>query len=218
MAYIACYWKSKSKSKLCYDWRSVGQSILVSAPIWGPKPDFYYCQRVVGLLMWGALSDERTGLSFTFAAGPRQPSHFLLRVPRDSLRYFTVSDSRLPQPGGPGFRIYIPLEQGVPVVPPGNGFLFRRLLRLARPRWKHSNPPTRDDTENESKSYITIDGRSAVLSLNKAPIWSLRPDFYSCQTVAGLLMWGSFSDERASLSFTIATGLRQSGHFRVRFS
>jgi hypothetical protein len=27
------------------------------------------------LLMWGVLSDERTGLSFTTAAGPRQRSH-----------------------------------------------------------------------------------------------------------------------------------------------
>jgi hypothetical protein len=30
--------------------------------------------------MWGALSDERTGLSFTIAAGPRQRSHFRVRV------------------------------------------------------------------------------------------------------------------------------------------
>jgi hypothetical protein len=34
------------------------------APIWGLRPDPYYCQTVVGLLMWGALSDERKGLSF----------------------------------------------------------------------------------------------------------------------------------------------------------
>jgi hypothetical protein len=34
------------------------------APIWGLGPDLYYCQTVAGLLMWGALSDERTGLSF----------------------------------------------------------------------------------------------------------------------------------------------------------
>jgi hypothetical protein len=40
------------------------------APIWGTEPDFYYCQTVEGLLMWGTLSDERTSLSFTFAAGP----------------------------------------------------------------------------------------------------------------------------------------------------
>jgi hypothetical protein len=47
-------------------------------------------------LIWGALSDERTGLSFTIAAGPRQRSHFRVRVPLDSWPYFTVSDSGLP--------------------------------------------------------------------------------------------------------------------------
>jgi hypothetical protein len=30
---------------------------------WGLRPDLYYCQTVADLLMWGALSDERTGLS-----------------------------------------------------------------------------------------------------------------------------------------------------------
>jgi hypothetical protein len=39
---------------------------------------------------------------------------------------------RLPQPGEPDARIYIPQEQGGPVLPPGNG-----LLRLAR----YSDPP-----------------------------------------------------------------------------
>jgi hypothetical protein len=46
--------------------------------------------------MWGALSDKRTGLSVTIAAGPRQRSHSRVRVPWDSRPYFTVSDSRLP--------------------------------------------------------------------------------------------------------------------------
>jgi hypothetical protein len=46
------------------------------APIWGLRPYLYYCQTVAGLLMWGALSGERTGLSFTIATGPRQRSHF----------------------------------------------------------------------------------------------------------------------------------------------
>jgi hypothetical protein len=45
------------------------------APIWGLRQDFYYRQTVDGLLMWGALSDERTGLSFTTADGPRHRSH-----------------------------------------------------------------------------------------------------------------------------------------------
>jgi hypothetical protein len=45
----------------------------------------------------------------------------------------------------------------------------------------------------ESESYITTDGQSTSLSWNKAPIWGFRPDFYFCQTVAGLLMWGALS-------------------------
>jgi hypothetical protein len=44
-------------------------------------------------LIWGALSDERTGLPFTIAAAPQQPSHSGVRVPWDSRPYFTVSDS-----------------------------------------------------------------------------------------------------------------------------
>jgi hypothetical protein len=32
-------------------------------PIWGLHSLFYYCQAVVGLLKWGALSDKRKGLS-----------------------------------------------------------------------------------------------------------------------------------------------------------
>jgi hypothetical protein len=51
------------------------------------------------------------GLPFRNTAGPRQRSHSRVLVPRDSRPYFTVSDSRLHQPGGPGPRIYIPQEQ-----------------------------------------------------------------------------------------------------------
>jgi hypothetical protein len=49
--------------------------------------------------MLGALSDERTGPSFTIASGPRQRSNSQVRAPREPWPYFTVSDSRLPQPG-----------------------------------------------------------------------------------------------------------------------
>jgi hypothetical protein len=57
---------------------------------------FFFCQTVAGLLIWGALSDEKTGLSFTIAADPRQSSHSRVRVPCDWRPYFTASDSRLP--------------------------------------------------------------------------------------------------------------------------
>jgi hypothetical protein len=63
------------------------------------------------------LSDERMRLSFTISAGLRQRSHSQVRVPRNSKPLFTLSDSILPQPGGPLPRIYIPAEQAL-------GFLF----------------------------------------------------------------------------------------------
>jgi hypothetical protein len=67
-----------------------------------------------------------------------------------------------------------------------------------------------------SLSYDTTDGQSASLSWNKAPICCLWPDFYYCQTVAGLLMWSDLSDERTGVSFTITDSPRQGCHFRVQ--
>jgi hypothetical protein len=63
--FIASKSKSKSKLKLCYDQWSVGQC---QSPIQGPRPDVHYCQTVVGLLTWGAISDEKMDLSVTTAA------------------------------------------------------------------------------------------------------------------------------------------------------
>jgi hypothetical protein len=71
--------------------------------------------------MWGALSDERTGLSFTLAAGPRQRSHSRVRVPWDSRPYFTVSDSRL---AGLRWRYS---------TPPAHGILRRNILLIKEP-------------------------------------------------------------------------------------
>jgi hypothetical protein len=53
-------------------------------------------------------------------------------------------------------------------------------------------------TQSRSQSYVTTDSQSASLSWCQAPIWDLRPDFF-CLTVASLLMWGAFSDERTGL-------------------
>jgi hypothetical protein len=73
--------------------------------------------------------------SFPIATGLRQRSHYPVRFPRDSLPYFTVSDSRLLQPAGPDPRIYIPQEWGGPVVPPSV-------------------------SQSQSQSHIATDGRS----------------------------------------------------------
>jgi hypothetical protein len=114
-----------------------GQSANLSwcqAPIWGPRPDFYYCQTLAGLLLWVALSEDRTGLSLTTAAGPRQLSHSRIRVPFYFLRFETSPTWR------PGPRIYTSQEDG-PVLPSGIGFSFRRLLRIVGQRWMYPNPP-----------------------------------------------------------------------------
>jgi hypothetical protein len=56
------------------------------------------------------------------------------RETHDHILMFQIRDS--PRP-----RIYIPQEQGSPVIHPGIGFPFRRLLRPARLRWRYSTPP-----------------------------------------------------------------------------
>jgi hypothetical protein len=79
-------------------------------------------------------------LSSTIAAGPRQHSNSQVQVVEGSWAHFTVSDLRLPQPGWPSPHIYISQEQGGPVLSPGTGFPFRRLLWLTGLRWRYSNP------------------------------------------------------------------------------
>jgi hypothetical protein len=71
------------------------------------------------------------GLPFTIFVGFRQHSNSRVGVSRDSWTYFTVSDSRLPQPWGQNPRIFILQEQGEPIIHPDTGFPFRPFLRLA---------------------------------------------------------------------------------------
>jgi hypothetical protein len=76
-----------------------GQSISKS---WCRAPPYTsYSLTVTVLFMWGALSDERMGLSFMYAAGPWQRSVSRVQVPSDSWPYFTVSDLRLLFSGPP---------------------------------------------------------------------------------------------------------------------
>jgi hypothetical protein len=107
---------------------------LVSSTHLGPETRFLL---VSGLLMWGALSGERTGPSFTIAACSRQRSLPRVRVPQ--IRYLPNLESQVP--------VFIfPQEQGGPVIPPGPGFSFHHLLGLGGIRWKYSNlPPRRRD-------------------------------------------------------------------------
>jgi hypothetical protein len=55
-----CDWRSVSQSVS----RWVSQSVLVLSTIWDLWLDMYYCLIVKALILWCALSDERTGLPF----------------------------------------------------------------------------------------------------------------------------------------------------------
>jgi hypothetical protein len=115
--------QSQSQSYVTTDGQSASLS-WCQAPIWGSRPHFYYCQTVADLLIWGAFYDERTGLSFTIAAGPRQRCHSRVRVPRDSWPYFTVSDSRPPNLEGQIPVFISPSNRVAQLHPQAPGFLF----------------------------------------------------------------------------------------------
>jgi hypothetical protein len=64
------FWKSKSR----YGWRSVSQSVsqcvLISSPFGFSWPNVCCCLMVTVVSLWGALSDERLGLSFANQESP----------------------------------------------------------------------------------------------------------------------------------------------------
>jgi hypothetical protein len=83
--------QSQSQSYIATDGQSISKSWCRA-----PWPDIYYSLTVTVLFFWGALSHVRAGLSFVYAAGPRQRSLSPVWVIWDSWPYFTVSDLRLP--------------------------------------------------------------------------------------------------------------------------
>jgi hypothetical protein len=96
---ISHCFETESESYITTD----GQSAILSwskAPIWGLRPDFYYCLTIAGF-WYGAPSLTRGRVC-------------LLQCIIYNI--FTVSDLR------PGPCIYIPQEQGGPVITPGTGY------------------------------------------------------------------------------------------------
>jgi hypothetical protein len=112
----------------------------MSSPICDPKPDFYYCQTVSGLLMWGTVSDKRIAVVWN-CYWPSPAQSFLGLSPVGlatifySLRFDTPPTWRARPP------YLYPPGTGWPFIPPSTGFPFRRLLRLAALRWRYSTPP-----------------------------------------------------------------------------
>jgi hypothetical protein len=135
---------SRSRSRSSYI-ATGGQSVLVSSPNLGPMVRFLLLSDIWGLPVEGCplwREDGSVIYSIQFAVTLRSKSHRThYHILLSHLRpYVTVSYETL-QPGGPGPGIYIPQEQGSPVIHPGTGFAFCRLLRLEGLRWKYSNLP-----------------------------------------------------------------------------
>jgi hypothetical protein len=86
---------------------------------------FITCMTITVLFLWGAFSDERTGLTFIYAAGPCQRNLTLVRVPWDSLPYFTVSHLRLPVSSN----LYLEYEHRVSVTKTSL-LLFRKMVAV----------------------------------------------------------------------------------------
>jgi hypothetical protein len=102
------------KSRVTVD----GQSASLprnKAPIWGPRPDFHHCQKVVGRPIRGAPSPTRGWV------------RRLQPLPVLASAVNLGSESR-------GTRDHTPPSQI-------RDFPLRRLPRLAGPRWRHSPPP-----------------------------------------------------------------------------
>jgi hypothetical protein len=99
--------------------------------VWGPRPDFCYCQTVTDLLMWGALSDGRTCVQL------------LLVLAREVIAGLTTIFYCIKFETPPTLKVgppYLhPPGTGWPSYTSGTVFPFRRFLPLAGLRWRYSN-------------------------------------------------------------------------------
>jgi hypothetical protein len=165
----------RSKPKLRYDRPSVSQSVLVSSTHLWPtircliSSDSCWCG--APSLTRGRVCRLQLLLAFSSEV-------ILESESRGTQSYFTVSDSKLPQPRGSGLRIYVPQEQGDPVITPSTEFPLCCLLRLAGLRWRYSNPLLRQ-RQYQSQSYFTTGGLPPISSSwRQAPSGSRAENFF----------------------------------------
>jgi hypothetical protein len=157
----------------------------------GAYDQIFITVRHLRVCSYRALSDERTGLSFTIAAGHRQRSHSRVRVPWDSWPYFT---RELP---------------------------FRRLLRLAGLPWSYSTSPSdREESLVRVRVKVRVTLRLAVyrqsIRLGAKPLVTHGQNFFLNWTPTVIILINILSSERMGLSFKISDAPRQRIHSRVR--
>jgi hypothetical protein len=115
------------------------------------------------------------GLLFTIAAGPRKRSHFQVGVPRDSWPHFTVSDSRLPQTGGP---VFISPRNRVVHLYPQAWVPFSSPPTTRRATVKVLEPASTRGRQSQSQSYFTTGGLPSISSSWREAPWDSRPEFF----------------------------------------
>jgi hypothetical protein len=146
------------KFKLYCDRQSVGQFVLWCRAIFF---DNFFLH--VGYPLW---QEDRSVIcsAITHWLESHKPHNHIL-----------LSHLGLSQPGGPGLRIYISQEQGGPVIPPGTGFPFCCLLRLAG-QWQRCSipPPHGRSSQSQIQSHVTTDGRSVCLDVKPLPVLMTR--------------------------------------------
>jgi hypothetical protein len=130
-------------SELLYDWRfTANRFVLATNPLRPTTGIFIFKPNtcVYSPYVTSTLTRERVcRLHLLLVLGSAVILGSESRRTRDNILLSQIRDS--PNQGGPDPLIYIPQEQGGPVIPPGTGFPFRRLLRLAGLRWRYSTSP-----------------------------------------------------------------------------
>jgi hypothetical protein len=113
-AQIARFQLSRSKIKLFYRSRSVDESVLVSGTHMEPATIFlsFFFRHL--RVCWCRVPSLTRGLvcNLHVLLGLATAVNFEVPVPQNWLLYFTISNFRYPQSGGPCLRIYMPQEQG----------------------------------------------------------------------------------------------------------
>jgi hypothetical protein len=122
----------KSKSKLCYDRRSVGQSVLVSTTHQRPKTRFFFIVRQLRVCWHGAPSLTKgrvCRLQLLLALA----SAVILGTKSHGTHYHILLTQILDSPNLEGHvPVLISPRNRVAVIPPGTRLPFRRLLRGTR--------------------------------------------------------------------------------------
>jgi hypothetical protein len=142
--------------------------------------------------LWGALSDERSGLSFIHAAGPCQHSRSWVRVPWDSRPYFSVPDLRLPISLPPKNRrvtveVFDPASTRVcPVMAAGSHYIASAQTAQKTPLIRVT--PLLHITQPLPSNYC-FPG-STVLALSKyATLWWRKNSMVSCMFCIDYYSW-----------------------------